>query len=308
MSSLFSETTIEKIKNVRKMFLWTAVCILIGEVVVGAILILMQSFDEVIGKLMATFALCALVLFIGVNNFSLIEKEGKVVQGFALVSLATNLIWLVLSILFIWEILPFLEFEVNTRYSSYSSFSLTAMAKLMTVCVDLAFMCFLISNVWAIKETVKPVKPLKITALVCVSYCGLYAIYMIFSESSISISGDMRWYLLDGLAWFAFIITSIAAVIISRANKKKMEKSGMTEIATSSDNSEMQAKIQEMVEKEVRERMAAEKAKAEREAMPPLQSDEMPPSVTRDNEINVKETMIQEEVVGPRPEEEHFQE
>lgn len=307
MSSLFSEATIEKIKNTRKMFLWTAVCILIGEVVVGAILILMQSFDAVIGKLMATFALCALVLFIGVNNFSLMEKDGKVVQGFALASLVTNLIWLVLSILFIWEILPFLEMKVDTRYTSYI-YSLTAMGKLMAVCINAAFMCFLISNVWAIKETVKPVRPLKITALVCELYCGFYVIYVILSESSVSISDDMRWYSLAGLAWFAFIVTSIAAAIISRASRKKMEKVGAAGNVNSADNTEMQAKIQEMVEKEVQERMAAEKAKAEREAMPPLQSDEMPPSVTRDSEIKVEETTIQEKVVEPKPEEEHFQE
>lgn len=42
--------------------------------------------------------------------------------------------------------------------------------------------------------------------------------------------------------------------------------------------------------------------------MPPLQSDEMPPSVTRDGEIKIEETTIQEEDVEPKPEEEHSQE
>ena len=86
-NSLFSESTIETIKKVKKGFLWTAVCILIGEVIVGAILILAQSFNEVIGKLMGTFALCAVMMFFGVNNFSRMEKGDRIIQSFALVSL-----------------------------------------------------------------------------------------------------------------------------------------------------------------------------------------------------------------------------
>lgn len=85
------------IKKTKKGFLWAAVCILIGEVVVGAILILIQSFDETIGKLMGTFALCAVMMFFGVNNFSRMEKHDRIVQSFALVGLISNITWLLLS-------------------------------------------------------------------------------------------------------------------------------------------------------------------------------------------------------------------
>lgn len=247
MSSLFSEKMISGIKSMRKTFLWTAVCILIGEVIVGAVLIIAQSFNLMIGKLMGTFALCAIVLFVGVNNFSLMEKGKKIVQGFALVSLIANITWLVLCILFIWEVLPFIE-------GSYFNYSMTVMARFMLVAIDVAVMCFWISNVWAIEETVKPVKPLKITAIICELYCGCYAMVITLMDTEHLVEMDSRWYALAGLAGFAFFVMAIAALIVSKSGKKKNEE----KVSLSMDNTEMQAKIQEMVEKEVQARLASQ--------------------------------------------------
>lgn len=237
----------ENIKSLRKTFLWAGVCILIGEFLTGAILILTQSFDATIGKIMATFALCAVVLFVGVNNFTRMEKGERIVQGFALTSLIANIIWLILAILMIWEVMA---------VYTYSSFTLemTVMAKIMCVAVNVATTCFLISNVWAIEETVKPVRPLKITALVCELYCGIYGIIVIFGSTSVM---DSRWYALAGLAGFAFIVMALAAVIVSRSGRKKSEKIVSMSESLEKDG-DMQAKIQEMVEKEVQARMKSE--------------------------------------------------
>ena len=258
MSSLFGEKTIETIKRIKKTFLWTAVFILIGEVIVGAVLIVAQSFDLIIGRFMATFALCAVVLFVGVNNFSRMEKEDKLVQGFALVSLITNLIWLLIAILMIWELTAFLETaQVRSAYSSRmytTTIGLTAMAKIMIIALDVAAACFWISNVWSIKETVKPVRPLKITALVCELYCGIYAVVVTLGD--FQNAADARWYMLAGLAGFAFVVMACAAVIVSRSGEKKSE--GMMTMNDVGNNAEMQAKIQEMVEKEIQARMAAQ--------------------------------------------------
>lgn len=249
-NSLFNESTIEVIKRIKKGFLWTAVCILIGEVVTGAILILVQSFDATIARLMGTFALCGLMLFLGVNNFSLMEKKDRITQSFALVSLIGNIAWLLLSILFIWEVFPFVEMTGGTYY--YST-HLTAMAKALLVAINIAFMCFFISNVWAIKETLKPVRPLKITAIICALYCGVYAIVVTLGEVQAVMDG--RWYALAGLAGFAFIVMALAAEIVSRSGSKKEREAnqGVGDVS----NAEVQAKIQEMVEKEVQARMAA---------------------------------------------------
>lgn len=268
MSSLFSENSIEKMKQIKKAFLWTAICILIGEVAVGAIMILAQSFDPMVGRLMGTFVLCAVVLFMGVNNFSRMEKEGALVQGFAIVCLIANIIWLILAILLIWEVVPPNVFE---------------MLKFMIISVVVAITCFLISNVWAIKETLRPVRPLKITALVCELYVGIYVIIVVLSGNYL-LASDPRGSALATLASFAFIVMAIAAVIVSRSGEKK---DGGIDAQAIKDNKEVQATIQDMVEKEVQARLKAEHEKTEQVASSPLQSDDAPPSLARDGEVKV---------------------
>lgn len=259
MSSLFSNSTINNIKDLKKIFLWVAVCILIGEVVVGAILILAQSFNLTIGKLMSTFGLCAVSLFVGVNNFSRMEKGDRIIQSFALASLIANITWLVLSILLLWEAIPYYPKEASFYYVVSET---TMWAKLMTVAADVALSCFLISNVWSIEETVKPVRPLKITALICELYCGIYAVVMTFGD--VKYVTDLRWSMLSVLMGLAFIVMAIAAVIVSRNGSKKIEKENDSKEKNMSDT-EMQAKIQEMVEKEVQARMAAQGISSKKE-------------------------------------------
>ena len=265
MNSLFSENAIDKMKRIRKVFLWAAVCILIGELIVGAILILSQSFDESIGRLMATFALCAVAMFISVNNFSRIEKGGSLIQGFAFTSLIMNVIWLVLSILLTWGILPNSERVFN---GSYGSTQMSIMAKMNLVAVAVSVACFFISNIWAIEETIKPVKPLKITAVVCELYCVLYVILVIMVGDSLTF--DFRWGALALLAGLAFVIMAIAAAIVSNTGAKKNNG------AVTMDEKKMQSTIQEMVEKEVQARLKAEREK--------VQSVEVPPAVEHGNE------------------------
>ena len=256
MNSLLNDVAIEKIKILKKAFLWMAVCILIGEVVVGAFLILLQTFNLTIGKLMGTFALCAVALLIGVDNFTKMEKgEGRLVQSFALLSLVMNFVWLILAILLIWEIAPFMERGIRRcQYCSYDNHA-TIVTKMMILAIDLAMTGFFISNVWDIKETVKPVRPLKITALICELYCGIYAAMVVFFNEDGSMF-NTRWYALAGLMGFAFVVMTFAALTISRSGKKKNEEMTNSHKTDISD-SEMQVKIQEMVEKEVQARLEA---------------------------------------------------
>ena len=102
----------------------------------------------------------------------------------------------------------------------------------------------------------KPVRPLKITALVCELYCGIYAVVVTLGD--FQNATDARWYMLAGLAGFAFVVMACAAVIVSRSGEKKSE--GMMTMNDVGNNAEMQAKIQEMVEKEIQARMAAQGA------------------------------------------------
>lgn len=263
---MFSENTISTIKNIRKGFLWTAVIILIGEVVAGAIIILTQAFGIEMAKIMGTFGLCAITLFLGVNNFTRMEKGNVTIQSFALASLVLNMIWLILAILLIWEVIPFYEecsagAKISVGYYKYSvcQLTMTVAAKLFLIALNTAVSCFFISNVLAIEETVKPVKPLKITALVCELYCAIYYIIVTIVDTPNAL--DSRWVMLSALAGFAFLVMAIAALIVSRSGRKKNE--AVETGAASINSAEMQSQIREMVEKEVQERMKAEKEKTE---------------------------------------------
>ena len=220
-------------------------------------MILFQTFDLTVGKLMGTFGLCAIALFVGVNNFSRMEKGERIVQSFALTSLLANIVWLVLAVLFIWEVTPFLH-EVPCQgwwHIGPCHDGLTTLGKIMVVAIDMTVMCFLISNVWSIAETVKPVKPLKITALICALYCGIYA--MVITLGDARYMTDTRWSPLAGLMGSAFVVMACAALIVSRNGRKKSEeKTGVH--GNSMSDAEVQAKIQEMVEKEVQARLAAQ--------------------------------------------------
>ena len=274
------------IKKIKKVFLWSAVVILIGEFLFGAIVILFNDiWTPMLGRLQGTLLLAAVVLFAGVNNLNRIGHKDAMVRISAWISFATNILWFVLAALFIWEVVPFVEYK-ETSLGIFGGvrtkmYVMTALAKIMMVALSLGVSGFFISNVLAIKETVKQVKPLKIMAVICELYNCVFAIVIVLVGYEKITSDWEKWSALSGLAGLAFIVTALAALIISRSNGKK---DGAQEKI---DSEKMQATIQEMVEKEVQARMAAEKEKAERENTPPLQSDDMPPSVERDNEIKI---------------------
>jgi hypothetical protein len=147
---------------------------------------------------------------------------------------------------------------------------------------------FWISNVLSIRETVKPVKPLKITAVICEIYCSGFAIVMtLIGFGNLSYDENLlKWSQLSGLAALAFIITALAALIISRTNRTKNDNDG---VLTQNDK-ETQTTIQEMVEKEVQERLKAELEKVNNEKVPPLRSDDMPPIVRQEEKDTVVQT------------------
>ena len=277
-SNLLNNINIETVKKLRKIFLRLAVWILIAELVLGAILILTQSWDIMVGRIQGTFLIIALVLFVSVNNFVRIEKGNKTIKNFALIGFFCNIIWAIFAFLLMWEIVPFywieeVEEEIGFYGKSfaYNVYHMTAWSMIMAIFAYAAAACFWISNVMSIKENIKLVKPLKITAIVCVYYCWIFGTIMTITEPNFE--DVVRLYQLAGLAGLAFVITSLAAVIISRTNRKKAavevgEVAGsIAAPSVSKTDEELRAEIEErvrreMIEKEVRAKMEAEKAVA----------------------------------------------
>ena len=256
MNGLFKESTIEKISKIRKGFLWAGICLLIGGFALGAIVILASAYNETVGRIFATMVILTAVFFVGVNNFIRIEKGTKPIQGLALTGLISGIAAAILLLLLVWEVVPIYEPNRICMYSyrcnAYTNF--TAAVKITAILISLAGAGFWLSNVLTIEETIKAVKPLKITSVVCESYCSIFAIVAVFmTEIPTNIAA------LSGFVGFAFVVTALAALIISKTSKNKQS----TKPAAPKTEEELRAEIEEkvrreMIEKEVREKMGAE--------------------------------------------------
>ena len=279
-NSLFSQKMLSNIKKTHNIFLWVATGIMIVSLVLGAILIFVDTKNDMFGKIQGTFFILALAAFICVNNFIRIEKGGKLIQGFASAGFLANIVWLVLSILMIWGVCTpvqvatttvrannastrtyelydeydseyddydelddyddydyydddddeydYSDYEMDDVYydvahpSSYTpkTYTITVAARILIVAISIATIGFWVSNVLAIKDRMKAVKPLKITAIVCVVYGAVFVIIMALAWPVTVDQNLLKWVELSGLTASGFIITALAAWIISRTHKE----------------------------------------------------------------------------------------
>lgn len=277
MNSIFKESTLKIIGKIKKGFLWAAVSILIGGFALAAIVLLMGIANVTMTKVFCTMAILVVMLFVGVNNFIRIEKGTKAIQILALVGLIAGILTAIMGILLTWEVFPAYELTVGKAcdYSVYGSdcyfmgasadYGPSIAMKIFTILASLAGGGFWLSNVMSIKETVKVVKPLKITSIVCEVYCTLYSIIFVcfLSVQTIMKNSEVftKMSALSGLAAFAFVVTALAALIISKTAGKKNVESASNESKVKTD-AELRAEIEEkvrreMIEKEVREKMGA---------------------------------------------------
>lgn len=272
--SLFNKDILEKIRKTRKIFLKFAVGILIAELVFGAVLILTEFWDLAIGRIQGTFLIIALILFLGINSFICLEKGNKTIQTFALIEFISSLVLGVFAFLLMWGIVPANWTEVIMKISSHNSRSYTItvshmtfwmIAMLVASCATAAGFC--IANIMSIKTTTKVVKPLKITAIICTFYLWIFGTIITITQPEFS--GVEKLYRLARLAGLALVITALAALVISKANKKKQEDgahiingNNLSQNMPKTEaeiRAEIEEKIRrEMIEKEIRAKLEAE--------------------------------------------------
>ena len=108
----------------------------------------------------------------------------------------------------------------NTTYSPSSYMpNLTIAAKITLVLISVASIGFWVSNIMAIKDKVKAVKPLKMTAIICQIFRSVFVITLVFLWP-INFSMDaLKWVQLYGLSVSGFIVMGLAAWIISRTHR-----------------------------------------------------------------------------------------
>ena len=66
-NSIFGKKALEKIQTTRRIFLKIAVWILIADFVLGAFLILTESWNVSVGRILGTLFVLAMALFVSIN-------------------------------------------------------------------------------------------------------------------------------------------------------------------------------------------------------------------------------------------------
>ena len=300
MSNILSKASLVKIENVRKYALKAAVWLLVGSVVLGAIIISFGSISrgsEIIRKFMGTMLIVALTMIVGMNNFKMVASKDKEVKVFALIGLVSSLAWALL-----WIILCWMPEWVETcapigggGLGGGWHCDMSILLKFAAIFSYLSVFGLIVSNVLAIYEGNRRslIRPLKITAVVCIAYDFLFLMVMAFLGFDLTFFDfDLAFFGADfasdiierlgvlavfaGFVWFVIVIV---VLLLSKNEKNRVEykdvelqpqevakgkKKKVKTIQRKTDE-ELRAEIEEqvrreMIEKEVRARLEAEKA------------------------------------------------
>lgn len=229
--SLFGPKAIENIKKAKsvlqKATLWT----FIGGVIVSAFLILFSSTKEgeIVGKLVGTLFSLAAMMLISIVNFKGMESKFKSAQIFGVVGLVANVIFSFLWILYIWEIVSFSEpcTYSGLFYRCDNIFTFAGSTEIVASCLSgIGFFGSIICMLYeGTRRSV--IRPLKITALICLIYADVYYAYIMLSFGDIyraSRLSDLQGRLmaLAGFASFVFLVTLIIAAILAKQEKNKI--------------------------------------------------------------------------------------
>ena len=262
MSSIISESSLQRLEGVKKYLLRGAIWLLVGSVVAGAILIMFGGINDggkAIGKFFGTLLIVALMILVCVNNFRMLATRKADVQVYALIGLVSNVVWAVLWIL----VVCFADVNVPEH-----------LARFAAIFTYLSMLGLIGSNVMDIYEGEKRqlIRPLKITAVVCATYEMLYFTAITIAEHTDESEVIARLGLLAAFVGVVWIFIVIAALVISKDEKKKLNSAsqqpavGANNVAKPAEkksDEELRAEIEEqvrreMIEKEVRARMEAE--------------------------------------------------
>ena len=187
------------------------------------------------------------------------EKGNKTIQLLSLIGFISNYIWAVFAILLVWGIVQWTDeavgtiFYPNNLYTPTIHRHLTIYAIIMLISAYTAAAGFLISNIISIKETIKLVKPLKITSVVCIVYLWVFGTVMTPIEPENE--SIKRLLSLAALAWMAFQVTAIGAFIISKINK---DKATIVDIAPTNDITQPTIKTESEPRTEIEEKTSEE--------------------------------------------------
>ena len=283
-NGFFGRASQEKIKQIKNIIMKSIVWTLVGSVAIGAISILLIGTDgfEVVGKFMGTLFILAGAALVSVVDFHSIESGEKSAQALAILGIVMNVIWAFLWILAMWGVFDIWACKSYSCSGTYSIPGIFTMAA-----TSLSMLGLFGSYTMSLYEGAKrsTIRPLKITAVICLAYEELYSVINLFIPRSRSYSStDDRFGMLavfTGAIWF---IVMIVAIVMSKrekdalylANQKKEEEKKeeekkdekKEEKSAPKTDDELRAEIEEkvrreLIEKEVREKLEKEMAEKE---------------------------------------------
>lgn len=289
---IFGQRELKIIEKLKKNFLWIGVYILIGGVILGAALIVTGGTEagEYISKAMGMFLVFALMMLISSNNFKRLESGRDSAQIMALVGLVMNFVWGILWTLAIWGAFDIMAYKIcdygyyrSSSYQCTDGFSI--MGQIALIATYLSAWGFFGSNIMSVKEYDRKsaITPLKITALVCLTYCVLFAMAVVMNKEVSQNFFKDRMAMLSSFAGLVWVVTWIIAAVLSRGGRKKADKAAqapqpalapqpsMPTPAQTTPAQENEAEIRARIEEKVRREMEIEKevrARLEKENQP----------------------------------------
>ena len=222
------------------------------------------------------FWVIAGVLIASILAFRCMEKEQGLARIMAIVGLVSCAIAAILQLTLIWGLIGFVE------SNGLFSYGISVMGKLMLAAMTTTVAAIGGAFVLRIEENGTSIASLKYTAFICGICFWLVTIFMIFADTSNLSSLVTKGLPLSGVMLAAFVVTCITAVLLSWFNRRDRIEAALVRV-DEMGSKDTGADFDQIIETSAKERMAR---KAELEARPPLQDEELAPVVARDNEIN----------------------
>jgi hypothetical protein len=190
-----------------------------------------------------------------------------------MVGLGFGALGVLFQFLLLWEIFPLLE------YNGLASYGMSPLVKITSFVTMTMVASIVGALVMLINENEKMIDLLKIVAVFSCFGIWLIGSILLFSEDYTNITKFLN---LEGVFLACFMMSWITALVMSKINsRERSDKEVIKQVVKT------QAMVQEMIEDDAKAEIEAEKAKAERDAMPPLQGDSMTPTVNHDNEVKI---------------------
>ena len=223
----------------------------------------------------------------GILGLRCLEKGSRFVHTLALVGLISGAVSLLLQLLMIWGLIPLVE-------SSLFTINITVLGRLMIATLATAVAAIAVGLVGLIKDDGNSISLLKMVSTVCGIGFWAITIVLLFMDFSAMATSIIKALTMLGVMSSCFVVCSVAALILAWFDKKDKVEALLENKGSDGNNSQSSVNFgmglsEDVIEKNVQARLAEEKVKAEREKMPPLQSDEMAPTVSRDNEVKIEQ-------------------